>query len=95
MMDLNMVEPVLRGLTATRQGLVDISFVDDLYATIPRVDSSFVRALMIDIGVCVRACVSHSRNYMFAPTTWTQFQKDTGCPDLAATNIQRGRYALL
>jgi hypothetical protein len=33
MMDLDMAPPLLRGLTVTRQGLVDTSFVDDLYVT--------------------------------------------------------------
>ena len=33
MMDLDMAPSLLRGLTVTRQGLVDTSFVDDLYVT--------------------------------------------------------------
>ncbi|ELR16568.1 peroxidase [Acanthamoeba castellanii str. Neff] len=61
MMDLDMAPSLLRGLTVTRQGLVDTSFVDDL------------------------------RNYMFSSVAFTQFQQQEACPDLAATNIQRGR----
>jgi hypothetical protein len=30
---------------------------------------------------------------MFSSVAFTQFQQQEACPDLAATNIQRGRYA--
>jgi hypothetical protein len=76
----NMVEDLLRGLTVQRQGVVDTSFVDDLYAH-PLVVTSIrmSRPSPTRESPLISSIPSphqHRRNYMFSTPTWNQVRLD-------------------